>query len=74
MLPELLLLFWFSGPHQRHVEVPRLGVKSELQMPAYTQPQQRQIQALSATYTTTHDHAGSLTHGGQGLNPRSHGY
>ena len=26
----------FLQSHQRHVEVPRLGVKSELQLPAYT--------------------------------------
>ena len=26
----------FSGLYQRHMEVPRLGVKSELQLPAYT--------------------------------------
>ena len=29
------LLFCFLGPHQRHMEVSRLGVKSELQPPAY---------------------------------------
>ena len=28
--------FCFLGPHLLHVEVPRLGVKSELQLPAYT--------------------------------------
>ena len=28
--------FAFSGPHQQHMEVPRLGVQSELQLPAYT--------------------------------------
>ena len=28
--------FVFLGPPQRHIEVPRLGVKSELQLPAYT--------------------------------------
>ena len=28
--------FFFLGPPQRHIEVPRLGVKSELQLPAYT--------------------------------------
>ena len=39
-----------------HMEVPMLGVKSELL------PQQRQIQAVSATYTTAHGNAGSLTH------------
>ena len=28
--------FCFLGPHQRHMEVPRLEVKSELQLWAYT--------------------------------------
>ena len=28
--------FWFLGPHPWHMEVFRLGVKSELQLPAYT--------------------------------------
>ena len=28
--------FVFSGPHLRHMEVPRIGVQSELQLPAYT--------------------------------------
>ena len=32
----ILLFFGFSGPHPWHMEVPRLGVKSELQLPAYT--------------------------------------
>ena len=30
-----IFLFAFLGPHPRHVEVPRLGVKLELQLPAY---------------------------------------
>ena len=30
------MYFCFSGPHQLHMEVPRLGVESELQLPAYT--------------------------------------
>ena len=29
-------LFFFLEPHPRHMDVPRLGVKSELQLPAYT--------------------------------------
>ena len=29
-------LFFFLGPHLWHMEVPRLRVKSELQLPAYT--------------------------------------
>ena len=31
-----LHFFFFSGPHLRHMEVPRLGVESELYLPAYT--------------------------------------
>ena len=28
--------FWsFLGPHPQHMEVPRLGVESELQLPTY---------------------------------------
>ena len=27
--------FVFLGPHLQHMEVPRLGVKSELRLPAY---------------------------------------
>ena len=30
------MYFCFLGPYLRHMEVPRLGVKSELQVPAYT--------------------------------------
>ena len=30
------LAFVFLGPHLKHMEVPRPGVKSELQLPAYT--------------------------------------
>ena len=29
-------ILWFLGLHWRHTEVPRLGVKSELQLQAYT--------------------------------------
>ena len=31
----LFSLFCFLGPHLQHMEVPRLGVKLELQLPAY---------------------------------------
>ena len=33
---KLFFFFCFLGPHLRHVDVPRLGVKLELQPPAYT--------------------------------------
>ena len=32
----LFIFFVFLGPHLRHMEVPGLGVQSELQLPAYT--------------------------------------
>ena len=34
--PRLSLFFCFLGPHLQHMEVPRLGTKSELQLPDYT--------------------------------------
>ena len=32
---KVFCLFCFLGLHARHMEFPRLGVKSELQLPAY---------------------------------------
>lgn len=46
-----LFVFCFLRSHLQHMEVPRLGVESELQLP---QPQQLGIQAASLTYTTAH--------------------
>ena len=42
------------GPRLQHMEVPRLGVKSELHLLAYT--------PARATDTTAHGNAGSPTH------------
>ena len=33
---EFNIFFFFKRPHPQHMEVPRLGVESELQFPAYT--------------------------------------
>ena len=33
---ELFIYIFFLGLHQWHMEVPRLRVESELQLPAYT--------------------------------------
>ena len=33
--PDLLLLFFFLGLYLQHMEVPRVGVESELQLPTY---------------------------------------
>ena len=38
-----LVVLLFLGPHPWHIEVPRLGIKLELQLPADHKPQQRQI-------------------------------
>ena len=32
---SIFFFFFFLGPHPRHIEDPRLGVKSELRLPAY---------------------------------------
>ena len=44
------------------MEVPRLGVKSELQLRPMPQPQQHRIWAASVTYTKAHGNTGSLIH------------
>ena len=35
-MKNLFFFFCFSGPNLWHMEAPKLGVKSELQLPAYT--------------------------------------
>ena len=52
----------FLGPHSWHMEVPRLGVKSELQLPTYAAATAMLIQAMSKTYITVHGNARSLSH------------
>ena len=32
----MTFFFCFLGLHSRHIEIPRLGIESELQLPAYT--------------------------------------
>ena len=52
--------FFFLGTHPWHMKVPRLGAESELQLLAYATA--TWDQATSVTYTTAHDHTGSLAH------------
>ena len=71
-----IYLFVFLGPHLWHMEVPRLGVQSKLQLLAYT----------TATETLDWSHVCNLYHSSQqcqilnplsqarGLNPHPHGY
>ena len=57
----------------QHMEVLRLGVKLELQLPAYaTATATRNIQAASETYATACGNAGSPTHWVRpGIEPKS---
>ena len=59
---KIYLLICLFRPHMQHMEVPRLGVKLELQLLVYTIATAMWIRAPSATYTITHGNAGSLTH------------
>ena len=71
----IIFNFCFLGQYLQHMEVPGLGFKLELQLPAYTMPQQLQIRAKSVTYTTAHGNTRSLTtEQGQGSNPCPRGY
>ena len=57
-----LIFFCLLGPHLQHMGVPRLGVKSELQLLAYATATTTRVQAVSASYTTVHSKVRSLTH------------
>ena len=57
----LFAFFFFFGLHPRHMEIPRLGVESELQLQAYTTATATRVRAASVTHTTAHGNAGSLT-------------
>ena len=50
--PSRLHFSFFLGPHLQHMEVPRLGIESELQLPAYT----------TATSVKDPSHVGHLYH------------
>ena len=71
----LFYCFLLLGPYLGHMEVPRLGVKSKLQLPAYataTAMQQCGIQAMSVTYTKAISNAKSSTRwSGPGTEPMS---
>ena len=58
----LFKFFCFLGPHPQHMEVPRLGVKSELQLQAYATAIATRDPSLSLTYTKAHGNMGFLTH------------
>ena len=45
-IPNIYVFFFFVEPHQQHMEVPGLGVESELHLLAY----------VTATATLEHSH------------------
>ena len=58
----VVLFLPFLGPLPRHMEVPRLGVESELLPPAYTRATATWDPSHVFAYTTAHGDARSLTH------------
>ena len=58
---HLNLFLNFLGPHLYHMEVSRLGVESELQLPAYATAMAMPDPGWSLTYTKAHSSATSLT-------------
>ena len=59
LLPYVCICF--LGLYLGHMEVPRLGVDSELQLPTYTTATGTPIRVVSVTYTMAHSNTGSLT-------------
>ena len=62
--PSCLLLFFSPSLelHLWHMEVPRLGIELELQLPAYTTATATPDPSHILTYTTAHGNARFLTH------------
>ena len=54
-------MFLFLGLHLRHKEVPRLGVESELELPAYNRATTTVDPSHSASYATACGNTRSLT-------------
>ena len=70
------LSFWFLGPFSWHMHVPRLGVKSELQLPAYATAVQDPSHVCNLHNSSQQSRiAWSPTHWARpGSNPHPHGY
>ena len=65
-------VFCFLGPHQWPVEVPRLGLESELQLPAYSNLGSELCLQLTPQLMAMPDP--QPTERGQGLNPHPHSW
>ena len=78
-MPSLfsLSLFFRAAPIAWHLQVPRLGVLSELQLLAYataTAMPDPSYTATSVTYTTALSNARSFNPLSEATNPHLHGY
>ena len=51
------IIFLFLGPHAWHMEVPKLGVQSELELPATATATATRVRASSVTYTIVHSNS-----------------
>ena len=59
----IFFFFVFLGPYPWHMEVPKLGLESELQLLAYAKATEIRDQShVCDLHTTGHGNAGSLTH------------
>ena len=68
----IYLFIFFLEMYPQHMEVPRLGVKLELQLPVYNTAMATPDPGWSVTYTAAHSNTGSLTHwAGPGIEPTS---
>ena len=70
--PANSVFFFFLGPYPQHMEVARLGVELELQLPVYTTATEMPDLSWIVIYTTAHGIARSWTHwAGPGIEPES---
>ena len=54
----IIIILVFLGPHLQHMDIPRLGIESEMQLPAYTTA----TAMAKPDPSHTCSNAGSLTH------------
>ena len=72
---HFFLSFVLLGLHPRHLEVPRLGVKSELQLPTCTTATAMwDLSPVCDRHHSSRQHQTSHTERGQGSNLHPHGY
>ena len=69
----VFVCFCFLEPYSRHMEVSRLGVESELQLPAYITTTATPDLSLVCDLQSSSQQARSLTEWGQGSNLNPHG-